>query len=110
MNEHDVLVHQHGQPKTPQLRYPGMHSGIVLMISGDKENPVARAQPPHGFGMSRKTPDATVDQAAGYANHVCLQRIHRLDDPVDISALYGGADMNIRDLRNAEAMQRRRQA
>src|SRR3954466_13032978 len=110
MNEHDVLVHQHGQPKTPQLRYPGMHAGIVLMISGDKENTVAGSQPPHGFGMSGKTPDATVDQVAGYGNHVGLQRIHRIDNPVDISALYGGANMNIGDLRNAEAMQRRRQA
>src|SRR3954454_15381643 len=110
MNEHDVLVHQHAEAKTPQLRYPGVHSGIVLMISSDKKHPMARTQSPHGFRMSGKTLNATVDQVAGYGNHVGLQRIHRIDNPVYISALDGGANMNIGDLRNAEAMQRRRQA
>ena len=51
--------------------------------------------------------DAAVHQVAGHGDHVRLQTVHRIDDSVQVLALDRRADVDVADLGDAEAVQRR---
>ena len=68
--EHDVLVHQHVQPQTPQLVGPRALAGVVLVIAGDKVSAVRGAQSRQRFDVRRKFSHAAIDQVAGDRNRV----------------------------------------
>ncbi|MCY1312166.1 hypothetical protein D9M70_625610 [compost metagenome] len=51
-----------------------------------------------------------VDQVAGDGHGVGLQAVDAVDDAVEVGALDGGADVDVADLRDGEAVQRVGQA
>src|SRR6266478_9293478 len=110
MFEHDMLVQEHRQAEAAHFSNPGMCTGVVLMIPGDKESAVARGQPSERLRVRGQPPDTSVNHVARHRDHVRFQFVDRIHDSADVAVLDRGADMDIGDLHNTETMQRSRQA
>ena len=79
------------------------------MVAGDEESAVPRREPRQRLGVPGKLSHAAVDEVAGDGDHVRAESVHRIDDPLEVIALDRRADVEVADLGDAEAVQRRRQ-
>src|SRR5439155_24353583 len=89
-----------------ELGGPGTLPGVVLMIARHEECAVARTQSRKGLGVRREVRHRTIHQIAGHRDEICIELIYRVDDRVDVSALDGGTNVDVADLRNRESVKR----
>ena len=104
--EDDVLVQQHRHPAPAELEDPCLRAGVVLVIAGDEERAMARRELRQRRDVPRQLAHIAVDEVAGHRDHVGLEAVDRLDDVADVTALDRRPDVDVRDLRDREAMKR----
>ena len=107
--QHDVLVLQHRHAESLQFDDPRRSTAVVLVVAGHEEGAVGRFEPGQRRHVRRQVAHAAVDQVAGHRHHVGADPVHGLDDRTHIRPADGRADVDIADLRDREAVQRRRQ-
>ena len=107
--DHHMLVVQDADAQARQFRQPGIDTGVILVIAGDEEAAVARLQASQRGHVPAQFGHAAVDQVAGDRHQVGLEVIDGLDDAFDVALADGGSDVEVADLDDGEAVQRRGQ-
>jgi len=107
--QHCMLVEQHGQTETPELRDPRTCPRVVLVVAGDQESPVARAESRQRRRVTPELANRSVNHIAGHRDEIRAQAVHRIYDGINIFPANRMADVHVADLRNGESMQRGRQ-
>ena len=106
----DPFVAEHANAEPLKLAQPRVGARKVLVIAGNEEDAVARAQ----FGEWRdrvaQHADAAVDEIAGDRDDVGRERVGAVDDVLDDVAPDRRADVEIGDLGDGQAVVRARQA
>ena len=105
-----VLVHQHPQPHAAEFRDPGRGARIVFMVARHQIHAMRRAQLAQRAGLRGQLFDAAVDHVAGDGDEVRRFLVDRVHDGLHVALLDGGADVDVADLHDGEAVQVGRQA
>ena len=106
---HHMLIHQHLNAQRAQLVDPAVCARVVLVVAGDEKGAVGAGELRQRRDMVAQLLDAAIHQVAGDGDQVGAQRVHAVDDALQIARLYRRADVDIADLRHAETHQRVRQ-
>src|SRR5207244_3810720 len=96
-----VFIPEKCQAETLELFHPVAGVPVVLVIAGDDEHAVARAQIPQRFDRVAQIIDMAVDEITGDDDRVSFQRVGALDQRFDEAALNRRADVHIAPLHEA---------
>ena len=106
----DALVAQHADAERLQVRDPRVRPRVVLVIAGDEEHAVARAQVAQRLDERRELLDRTVDQIARDDDHVGRQGVRLADHLLHEVAPDGRPDVHVGELHDAIPRRGARQA
>lgn len=106
MIQHDVLIEQHGESETPELRDPLLRARVILVIARDEKRAVPRAQVRERTRVIDQMRHRAVDDVARHGDQIRPQAVDGCDDVLDVMPLDRRADMDVADLHDGEALQR----
>ncbi len=105
MLQHPMFIEQHLDAHGTQFGNPGMHARVVLVVAGNEKAAVCGDQPGQGCHMGAQLVHRAVHQIAGDRDHVGVQCVDSLDDPLQIVMANRGPDMDVGDLHHSKAVQ-----
>ena len=105
--DRDALVAQRPPAALGHARDPRVGARVEVVVARHEEDAVARAQLAQRLHLRADARDAAVHEIAGHCDEVRVEPVHDPGDRRGEAAVEQRADVHVRDLRDAEAVERR---